>query len=124
MDPTPVVNNALTHGWEAGIVAILVLGAMSLLAWMFRFQITRSEEREKNLWIQAQERENRLAKRIDQLEQFINQTLVARLESNTLAMERLQQSIDQLNDTLTHRPCLLPDDVIEEIHQRIKKGIA
>lgn len=110
-----VVNQALTQGWEAGVVAFFVLGAMTLFAWIFRFQILRSEEREKLLWATATERELRLSKRIDDLEEFINVTLATRIENNTLAMQQLTKSIDVLNEMMSRRPCLLPTELLAKL---------
>ena len=121
-DTARIVDNAIGHGWEAGIVAVLILGSMGLLAWLFRFMIVQSQAREEALWRQSAEREQRLAKRIDDLETFINQTLVSRIEGNTMAMEQLRNSIDTLNTMMERRPCLLPDELISKVKHAINGG--
>ena len=105
-DPTTVIDAATRYSWEAGIVALIVVVSMFLLAWMFRYMLTKSEAREVKLWEEAQKREERLASRITALETLIHEKLMLRLEESTAAKVALAEAIENLSGLLNERPCI------------------
>ena len=87
-----IIQNASKSGWEAMAVAFVLCSALAFLVWLVR------------TWLmEAARREDRMAKRIDALEDFQRNTLTETIKANSLAVQELTQM-------LKRRPCLLPED--------------
>ena len=88
-DPKQVLDTATRHGWEATLIAFCVLSAYCGLVWLIR------------TWLKdAINREERMAKRIDSLEEFQRTTMADSISGMKLALI-------QLAETLRTKPCLL-----------------
>ena len=90
MDPaTEIIKASANHSWEALMVAFFCIACVGLLVWLM-----------KSWSVDAHAREERMAKRIDTLEEFARATLLEALQDNSKALQ-------ELNSTLRQKPCLL-----------------
>lgn len=110
IQPTKVLETAASHGWEAALLAFLVLSIAGFFGWVLR-----------RILDDSQKREERLAMRVTNLENEIRTELFAQLRSSTEVMakaiaasDRLMAAADKMTiamekfeTTLLSRPCLL-----------------
>jgi len=127
-DPSEVVSHANNVSWEAGMLAVIIVAFMSVIIYMIKRQndsmkeerisaakLRESDKEEARLREQiAADRESRMAKRIDVLEDQIKadktthaNTLVGLIERVTLAITAAseqhaatQKTLEALTDTL------------------------
>lgn len=101
-DPTDVIKAATSAGWAYGALCFVMLVSFVGLAWLVRTN-----------YLQAGQRESRMAQRIDKLEE--NQTTVLlglvretkqALDNNTAATNMLVVKFEALATELSERPCL------------------
>lgn len=98
------ISAASKSGWEATMVAVVLVSFMAALAWIGR------------AWMnQASQREIRMASRIDSLENFQRNELTGMLSDCRESLDGNSRAVSTLNATLEHRPCLLPDPVRAKI---------
>ena len=107
MNPEPVIEAAAKHSWEALLATFLAVAVVGLLVWLMK---SWSE--------QAHQREERMAKRIDELENFVRTTLLVALQDNSKALIAL-------TTTLNTRACLLDgagqDRVLAHFVEKLKE---
>lgn len=95
-DPKPIIEAAREEaGWTAGLLAFIMVATIGFLVWLVK------------QWIKTDaDRENRMAKRIDGLEGFIQEELVKLIDKCQASMEASVAASRALTDTLRQRPCL------------------
>lgn len=87
-----IIKKSADHSWEAMMVAFFCVAVVAMLVWLMR------------AWSgDAHDREERMAKRIDDLEMFTRDTLLEALQDNSRALI-------ELTSTLRTKPCLLTLD--------------
>ena len=110
MTPTEVITTAAKHGWEAMLLSFFATAVVGLLIWLMK------------AWSnEAHHREERMAKRIDELESFTRTTLLEALQDNNKALIALTSALNS-------RTCLLNPDsqnkvvaqLVRELADRIK----
>lgn len=90
MDPaSEVLKQSASHSWEALMVAFFCIACVGLLVWLMKSWANESHNREE-----------RMAKRIDDLENFTRNALLEALHDNARALT-------ELTATLHNKPCLL-----------------
>ena len=92
---TSTLEKALAHSWEAGLVVLVVVAIGGLFVWLMRQQLSNSEKREE-----------RMAKRIDVLEDFQRKELSLMLDHCRSSLDANSAAMEKLNTTLSARPCL------------------
>jgi hypothetical protein len=95
MDPKPILDEAAKGGWEAAMVAFILLSSLGFLVWLVR------------RWMDdVGKREDRMSKRIDALEDVV----IHRLESLAVqcreALDRNAVAVTNLTTALNKRPCM------------------
>lgn len=89
------IEAAANRGYEAVVLVLIVLVVFGLFAWAIRGWIT-----------QAQVREERLAKRVTDLENIISTTLIKMATDTTAALNLSSASSAKLTEALVQtRPC-------------------
>ena len=88
---------------EAQLIAIVMQGGFTALAAFIVWRLATASDADRKA---AQERENRMAHRIDILET----TLVDLTSRGVEAQNNLSGALRELKDTLERKPCLLPVD--------------
>lgn len=101
-DPTPVIQKAASVSWEATMLAFIMVVFMSVIVYMIKRQNDQALEERKN----HAERESRMAKRIDDLEDESRKVesahsvqLVALIKEVTIAIMKSNET--QLSTSLT-----------------------
>lgn len=84
-----IIKQSADHSWEAMMVAFFCVCVVGLLVWLVRSWTQESHKREE-----------RMAARIDNLEEFTRETLLEALRDNSKAL-------NELTTTLHTRSCLL-----------------
>jgi len=96
-DGTEVIRTAAAHGWEAGLLALVMIGSFAFLAWLI-----------KSWMVAGTTREERMANRLDVLEDFQRTELKMLVVQCTKTFNDHKGAVDRLTDILQERPCLLP----------------
>lgn len=98
------VKQASSRGWEAIVLLLFMIGLMVLtgviVKWLIRSMDARMEE--------ATARENRMALRLNKLEEFSQTTLVNLINETAAMTTKVMDAITSLSDAMNRRPCLLP----------------
>jgi hypothetical protein len=124
---------ASQRGYETYILCIVLLGCIALVGMLFRWFINsfdkRSSEsvaREEARVKEGVERENRLAARIDTLENFVHATLMDQVAASTRALHENTAATSALAAALERKPCLMEHDaqieLVKTIADRIKEN--
>ena len=125
---------ASQKGYETYVLCMVLLGCLVLVGMLFRWFIKsfddrakESVNREENRVKEGVERENRLAKRIDMLEDFVNDTLIKQVQETTTALRDNTMATTALANALEAKPCLLERehqfDIVKNIADRVKNKI-
>lgn len=91
------MKSAAQHGWEAVIIAFMAVSTVLVLAWLG-----------KNWMREYEQRERRMAERIDKLEDYQRTVLTEIAKENAVALNALVQM-------LNNRPCLLDSATLKEL---------
>jgi hypothetical protein len=110
------ISKASDHGYEAIIVVGIVVAFFGCLTWLI-----------KTWFIQAENRENRMARRIDDLEEYQKTRLMEQLEAARALAVGCQRSFDEntaalreLTKVLADRPCLLSVEQQQKLQDSIR----
>ena len=125
------LDMASQRGYETYILCVVLLGCLCLVGMLFRWFINsfdnrakESVSREEARVTEGVARENRLAARIDQLENFVHTTLMAQVEASTKALQSNTAATAALAAALNAKPCLMEGpkqvELIETIGTRLK----
>lgn len=129
------IRAAASRGWEAVVLVVIMISVLCLLGWIVKVWITRASQREDKILEQALAREDRLAKRIDALEDFIRTSLMDALHENTRAMLNISVASGEITKAMsdligalhTTRVCFATGDqqvkLIETIAAKVSKEI-
>lgn len=127
-EASEVVRGAISHGWEAGLLAIVMVSAMGALSWVVKSWMNQAAARENSMRIEGGEREKRLGTRVDELENYIRVDLKEVAIQSREALERNTAAVTGLMTALQDRPCLLETEELcrvrqerEKTHQRIRQ---
>lgn len=129
------VKEAARHGYEAMLLAVIVLGSMALFGWLVKAMMNRHLDTEKEILAEAKAREERLASRVTTLEDTIRIELLSVIKENSQMMgqvlnatEAITQAADRMVDTLTRfmsimesRPCLLSNTQLKAITDKLSE---
>ena len=95
-----VVESASAHGWEAALLAVIILAGAGLLGYLIRMWVHKSTEREDRILQQAVDREGRLAQRVSQLEDFVRTALLDALKESSRAVSAISDSAKEQSKAL------------------------
>ena len=113
MDPTQVaeiIKAAATRGWEAMLIAALMVSVVGFLAWLIRY------------WLQdARKREDELRAALAGQDGFTRGKLVELITQNRDALDRNSTVVSTLMDTLEKRPCLWAEDKQRKLESALAK---
>jgi len=114
------VKDASTRGWEAIILVLVMLGLICLtgfiIKWLIRSMDRRMEE--------ATNREERMAKRLSELESFVQITLLKTVNDTSAMAATVINTVNRLSDILGLRTCVLDAERQEEVVDRLASGLA
>lgn len=100
------IQAASQRGYESVVLVVIMLALFTLTGWLVRFWISKATEREDRFAAQALTREERLSKRVTDLEQLIQDHLLTALGEAAAAMREQVVSSQRLVDALQNtRPC-------------------
>lgn len=109
MPGTEEAIKAASHqGYEAILLVIVVLAMLGAFGILVRFLLNTTSAREKAL-----------SDRINQLEQFIQTTLVDLVAQCTESNNHAVQAMHALTESLKTRPCFLEQDQQEKVVDRL-----
>ena len=119
LDPAikEAVKQAADRGWEAIVLVIVMVGLISLTGVIVRWLIASMDKRME----EANQREQRMAQRLTQLEDFSQVTLVRLIDETSQLAANVVNAITTLTVAMEHRPCLLPgssDQINEDTRKR------
>jgi phage-related holin len=114
------VKDASTRGWEAVILVLVMLGLISLTGVIVRWLIKSMDKRME----EAKEREDRMAKRLDYLENFVENTLMNIINNTSTMTVKVLTAIDALTNVLDKRPCILNPDRQDELLNKLSVNMA
>jgi hypothetical protein len=111
-----VLRKATDSGWMAGAICLLLIVFMGALAWLVRHWIQEAAAREQiqaasgitrenAIRSESMEREQRMAKRIDQLEDFQNTTLINLVAQTHECLEKTTSAIAGLAEAVRSMHC-------------------
>ena len=111
------------RGYEAILMAIVLIACISLVGLLIRWFVNSMDKR----LAESADREKRLADRVTELEKFIEQTLVKMIENVSVLMQKNTEASSRLADMLDTKPCLLERSnqelFIEKVAGRISAEI-
>jgi hypothetical protein len=84
LDPTTVINTAANQGWAFGALCLIMAAAILGLAWLMKVQLT-----------QAGLRENRMALRIDKLEENQSAVLITMVKDSQGVISKFTETLDK-----------------------------
>lgn len=111
-NPDIIVKEAAKSGWEPALLAFVFLVILAFLVWLIRYWMAQSATREE-----------RMAKRIDSLEDQQRNDLHALALGCKEALDRNSNVIANLQATLDKRPCLLEGDNQKRLVDAIAKEV-
>ena len=114
-----VIKAATDVSWLAGVMAMVMVALIAGFAFILRWIIKRQESIDK----QSSEREARLARRVDELENVVNGKLFDTIQRVSEVMGKMQEAASAMirasesmittqtkfSTMLENRPCLLQD---------------
>ena len=107
------VDKASARGWEAIILVMVMLGLIALTGFIVRWLIHSMDKRME----EAKDREDRMAKRLNDLENFVQTTLLKVINETSAITANVLDAVRSLTSALNVRPCLFTN---EEIAKRKK----
>jgi len=113
------VDAAAGKSWEA-VTVVVVLGAFILAIGFIAKWFIGSFDRQLAA---SFTREERLAARITELENFIRDTLMGMIKNTETALNGTKQAIDRLVQTLEDKPCLMSEERRSVLVDHIVTGI-
>ena len=108
------VDKASARGWEAIILVMVMLGLIALTGFIVRWLIRSMDKRME----EAKDREDRMAKRLNDLENFVQTTLLRVINETSSMTANVLDAVRSLTSALNIRPCLFTS---EEIAKRKKE---
>ena len=108
------VDKASARGWEAIILVMVMLGLIALTGFIVRWLIRSMDKRME----EAKDREDRMAKRLNDLENFVQTTLLRVINETSAMTANVLDAVRSLTSALNIRPCLFTS---EEIAKRKKE---
>ena len=108
------VTDASARGWEAVILVMVMLGLITLTGFIVRWLIRSMDKRME----EAKDREDRMAKRLNDLENFVQTTLLRVINETSAMTANVLDAVRSLTSALNIRPCLFTS---EEIAKRKKE---
>ena len=120
-----VITQAAAHGWEAAVLVVIVLSILTFTVWFLKQHMAESTKREE-----------RLADRVSNLEDFIRTQLISELQRNSEIMSQVIDAAKDITKTaesvttalanftavLSVRPCMLsPEDQAEAMEKLTKR---
>ncbi len=91
-----VIDTAAGHGWEAALLAVIVLTTFGAFGWMMKLVMMRHLEIERRTMDEARGREERLAARVSHLEDLIQTELMGMIRQNSETMGRVLAAADSM----------------------------
>ncbi len=91
------------RGWEAIILVLVMLGLIGLTGFIVKWLIRSMDKRLE----EAKDREDRMAKRLTDLETFSQTTLLKVVNDTSAMATRVLGALDALAVALNAKPCLL-----------------
>jgi flagellar biosynthesis/type III secretory pathway M-ring protein FliF/YscJ len=113
------VKDASTRGWEAIVLVLVMLGMIILTGIIVRWLIRSMDLRMK----EAKEREERMARRLDDLESFNQNTLLKIVDETSKVTTMVLEAVKSLTDSLNHRPCILDSSRQKEVVDQLAAGL-
>ena len=106
-NPDTVIETATNHGWEAGMVAFILIGLAAAMTYVLKRQYDsatherdKANSREERILKANAEREIRMANRIDALEDMLSSRLMAINAEMVAAMISTRESLDAIRETM------------------------
>jgi CheY-specific phosphatase CheX len=121
MQPTsPVIDSAIQEaikqasprGWEAIILVIVMAMLIGLTSVIVRWLIKSMDVR----LAEGAVRENRMANRVNDLEAFVEHTLIKVVNDTSSMTATVLEAVRSLVDALNERPCLLTESEKRQVH--------
>ena len=113
------LRSAMGSGYEAVMVVVILIAMLAFFGILGRWFISSTDKRLE----EAKSREDRLSRRIDELERFTRDTLLRLVQDVTESMVRNTRASQALTDALNARLCLLDptrqDDVVDRIGRQL-----
>jgi flagellar basal body-associated protein FliL len=118
------IQSAAQRGYEAVIMVIVILSMLGFFGILSRWFLKSTDRRLQ----EAMSREERLGARIDELERFIQDTLLKMVQQVTDAMLGNTKATQTLTDALNARLCILDPSrqeiVIDRLGDRLSERTA
>lgn len=115
-----------SSGWEAGLLALIIISAVGLIGFIVKWQLKQSSDRENKIATEWSEREDALSTRIENLEAFVQTKLITALENSTSALNSAYKAtaeitvvVRQLAEALNTRPCFWKKSEQEQLIQQM-----
>lgn len=107
-----ILQQASSRGWEAMMLAVVIVATGIALGYMFRYTLARSEAREK----ESSEERARLNKRIDELETLARDRLFDVATAYRSDSASTNATLTKFIEAIQVRPCLwqLQQDELRE----------
>ena len=113
------IKSAMGSGYEAVVLVVILIAMLAFFGILGRWFISSTDKRLE----EARAREDRLARRIDELERFTRDTLLRLVQDVTESMVGNTRASQALTDALNARLCLLDptrqDDVVDRIGRQL-----
>lgn len=103
------INSAASKGWEAQMMAVIVV-CMILYFALDKYLTYRREER--------------LGKRLTELETFVQQTLLKVVNDTSAMATTVLDAVKSLTSALNTRPCILDAERQDDVVDRLANGLA
>jgi hypothetical protein len=104
--PTQAIQLAASQGYEAVMLVVILMGFLGMFGFISKWFIRTMDNRLS----QADIREERLAKRVSELESFVEHTLTKLIGECSASIANNTQVVNRLIDTLNSRPCFWDAD--------------
>jgi hypothetical protein len=125
-----VVQEATRYGWEAGLLAFIVVSSMGAIGYALKVTLTQHSKTESKMLADAQTREVGLSDRVSRLEDMIRTELLGIIKTNSetigkvlsaadsicQAADRMTQTLEKFSVAMESRPCLLTK--VPETHRK------
>jgi hypothetical protein len=109
------VRNASSRGWEAVVLVLVMLGLIGLTGFIVKWLIRSMDKRLE----EAKDREDRMAKRLTELETFAQVTLLKVVNDTSAMACKVLGAVDALTAALSSKPCLLEPERQEQFVDRM-----
>ena len=105
---------ASQRGYETYVLCFVLMGCLLLVGMLFRWFINSFDDRAKESVSREEARvqegvlrENRLGKRIDDLENFVQNTMMQAIAASTEALHDNSNATNALANALRGKPCMV-----------------